>query len=521
MFRVWLIILLISSIIYETISLHSRLYKGSTDDDMEIEKLKQSAISSGASPSKKPKDAIKSLFFQGDGAKKDVLSYRYLDISKNYIAVFSLTETEFTSEVQTPNSNSYLFTIELIMVELPCINKSFICTYRDLLREYSKMFPEIKFEIPEQIINYFGSSENAADKCLVLIYKKIENISNAYWICSENVRDIQSYQITLSEKIRNAYFELDFTQSLLYIIKDELITGIITFSRSKMSFQSKDNSVFEKNYSQLNLFGSPLFMRAELPSQLNNIIESDRCFQISELSGANHYFCINQWKDIAISKTQSAWNCLFISQIYNFKSLKSNIKDSQREIVKQLNPPTQSFFNAIDTIKYQVREDYLIDRHEQISKYKAGLITLPALEDNLKKSKDELISNNCFNIDNCIQSLKKLIENNQLNLSNVRSQWSMDPQNPYIAVAPKGKINEAKENLWKTLSANSVKSAFNQLKLIKKLGPNSNLELEKLKLNCSIEKRNGIENLNEKIFLMLLTQPYDPFMNYLSVIQSP
>ena len=105
--------------------------------------------------------------------KMDKLNYKLMSLSKSEAVFYEAKNPELDTPEPEDCTKNYLFTQLFHQIQLPCFNKSLICTLGQFLREYkNNSFKEIDFTIPVEVRNMFTDARRAESNCLVICSSK-------------------------------------------------------------------------------------------------------------------------------------------------------------------------------------------------------------------------------------------------------------------------------------------------------------------------------------------------------------
>jgi len=127
-------------------------------------------------------------------------NYKILDITKTDIVVYKADQNSVEFDESKMNSSSYLMTIKVSNIDLPCNGYLYICTYKEMLREYKKKLRGVKFKLPP-IVEKQVTSKVAGDLCMLVTIGPFTDISKVGFICADSKEDAVFYQSFISEKI--------------------------------------------------------------------------------------------------------------------------------------------------------------------------------------------------------------------------------------------------------------------------------------------------------------------------------
>lgn len=468
---------------------------------------------------------------------------------------------------------NYLFTIRTEYLDIPCINKSYVCTYSQFKKEFSMFYPEIDYDIPKEVLEKFGDATKVADQCLVIPLGPITKIDKAAWICHENKNDLFRIQKNLSNDIFNNYqknyeFNVNYIQN-----QKEVHKGKLYLSADDWTFKKDDEVVVASSWIETQPFASTVYMKetikwlGEGPKP-----EDDRCFKVfrkKEVINNNpDFFCVylNQ-DDLAdeISDSKAAngnqinpedlkakelAKSKFAAQIYtnkiNVRLQEAAVKDS---INKMAALPTSTInidSDTINPVKTKVRDEYLKSRHELLNENKVKSMTPTSIAKRLDELKQKNIKEVCKGIELCVDAMNYSVDKGLLPLSGEREKFSMDKENPYNNIAPKiavkinipdkdspgrkaidevAKIKGAKEYFAEETpeekgpipTYEDIKRAYNTLQNLKE--NKKYIKMEEIKKGCKANERNNIANVRRKISFMMYSGDNDIFFDYFGYLR--
>lgn len=75
------------------------------------------------------------------------LNYKTIVFTNNELAVFKSNNPTSANPDFNFDSSSYILTLLYSTIDLPCLNRSFVCTHNQLVREYQVLYPEIDYTV--------------------------------------------------------------------------------------------------------------------------------------------------------------------------------------------------------------------------------------------------------------------------------------------------------------------------------------------------------------------------------------
>ena len=101
------------------------------------------------------------------------------------------SETPYSSKPDLSyDTSDYILTVNYENIPLPCLNRNFICTPLDFIKEYKKNYPNLNFEIPDKIKKLFLDINIVNNNCLILLLEGISNnniFNSSAWICHSDI----------------------------------------------------------------------------------------------------------------------------------------------------------------------------------------------------------------------------------------------------------------------------------------------------------------------------------------------
>lgn len=480
------------------------------------------------------------------------VNYKNLVVSNTQVAFFESNKNNVAEKDSSPIINSYIYTMNTADIELPCINRSYVCLYQELLGEYLKLFPEINFNVPKEIVQYFGDKNKMMDKCIVLTNGPAISLDNANWLCHPESNYIKKIQELISKKVRETIKGDTMELFVRYTFQGSTQDGILRLEADKIKFINLQKVVvLDKSYSDVELSAVSLYLKEELPSDVSSLVDdASRCFKITQKNPKlDYYFCVffkktDQAMQKQITVIESRWYALFYADYMTYKCQKWSARYSLTQLSK-LSTALEIDQAQLTAIKNQVRSDYFIGRHKIVQDYKSLKMSKTQATSELKELKEKIIESACNGIQVCKKAIYYCIDKGLLPLSGNKEKFSMDPQNPYGSIMPssrlavksvvtgKGRdlVNKAAAkkgsmNYWaqhlpaaakgETPNMTNIKQAFNTMDNMKDKKKYSNIG--DFSNNCRQASKNKSNNIKRKVALMNMVPPIDPFLQYLGIV---
>lgn len=483
------------------------------------------------------------------------VNYKNMVVSNNQVSFFISNRNNVAEKDTTPIITSYIYTINTADIDLPCINRSYVCLYQELLGEYLKFFPEINFAVPKEIVQYFGNKNKMMDKCIVLTNGPAINFEYANWLCHPDSKYIKKVQDMLSSKVRATVKEENLDLFVRYAFQGQTQDGILRLESDRIKFINLQKAiVLDKKYTDLDQAAISLYLKEDLPADLKGVIDDNsRCFKITEISPElQKYFCVlysktDQAMQRIITIVESRWYALFYADYFTKKSVKFRARYSLSIIAKSSSSSLEIDHSQLTAIKNQVRSDYLIGRHQLVEKYKSNEMSKTEAMSKLKKLKEKTIDTACNGIEVCKKALYYCADKGLLPLSGSKEKFAMDPQNPYAskmpsqrlavsavatgkgremvsqAAAKKGSADYWAEHLpaaakGETPNFTNIKQALNTFGAMKANTNKKFSDINDFGNNCRQSLKNGSSNIKRKVALLNLVPKIDPFLQYLGYV---
>lgn len=383
------------------------------------------------------------------------LNFKNMIISSHQMSLFESTKNNSEEPDTDMILTDFIYTVKLTDIDLPCINRSYVCIYQEFMSEYSVIFKEINFDLPVELVQYFGTKKDAMNKCIVLFSGPQLKLNFASWICHPDNNVLKTIQNILSEKIRKLITSEKVDMFVRKLSLQGTQDGFLKLEDEKVKFVNLEKNVlFEKKYSELNNYATALYLREPLPNFLSKFVDSgSRCLKLDEkVSKEEHYFCVYYKNtDLSmqkeVSEIEARWISLFYADIFTKKGLEMDVTYSLNKINQLSVSASSSSKETIEvesslmaSLSYKIREEYLIARHSIIQDYKDKKLTKVEVANKLNQVKTEIINNACNLNDVCIKSISYLIEKQLLPLNGSKEKFAMDSQNPFNAFVASMKI---------------------------------------------------------------------------------
>jgi hypothetical protein len=483
------------------------------------------------------------------------VNYKNMVVSNNQVSFFISDRNNVAERDTTPIITSYIYTINTADINLPCMNRSYVCLYQEFLGEYLKLFPEINYAVPKEIVQFFGDRNKMMDKCIVLTDGPAINLEFANWICHPDSKYIKTIQDLLSTKVRATTKDESMDLFVRMAYQGSTADGILRLESDKVKFVNLQKAIlYEKKFIQLNLAAVSLYLKEDLPADLKGVIDDgSRCFKITELSPElNRYFCVlysktDQAMQRILTIVESRWYALFYSDDFTRKSTKVQASYSLSIISKSSSSSLEIDHSLLIAIKNQVRNEYLIGRHQIMEKYKANEMSKTQTMSMLRALKQKTIDAACNGIEVCKKALIYCADKGLLPLSGNKEKFAMDAQNPYAnklpsqrlavssvvsgkgmsmvsqAAAKKGSAEYWAQHLpaaskGETPNFTNIKQAMNTFASIKANTNTKFSDINDFGNYCRQSVKTNSNNIKRKVALLNLVPKIDPYLQYLGYV---
>lgn len=438
-------------------------------------------------------------------------SYKNILLGPAQATIFA-SQTESSQVLDaTIDTSKYIYTIRYKNIPLICYNHNFICTFNEFVNLYQVKYPEIKYEIPNEIVQFFGSKQAASINCAVLLQEETDNLEETAWVCHKEAKILFEFIVDISNRINLNFDNNIFSFASTYINDDDISQkGKTFFDGNNFMFVSEGKTLIQSNWDEIDSYSYQLNKIEKLVANPNNI-ESDRCLKFVRDEKKYHkfeYLCIeyprtddnmNYPINIAISK-------FFVGEIYtveiNSHILKSKAKKGIEAIKKSNKDPIS--IKVIWPILIKIRIDYLKCRHILVGLLKYNITPNKKFEKEIEKCKLDSIDNNCKKLPLCSKIAHYAIQEKMLVLETENYKYTYDLTNMYddiyldyqFSLSPDGKVEEKGKTY---LDRNEIAKTYESLKKNK---------------NCH-SANNARVTLERQLDLIYISSNKDQFFQYL------
>lgn len=404
------------------------------------------------------------------------INYKNLVFDENGLSVFkSSNSNSYENDRFFDYKGNYIIKYQYNQIHTPCLNRSYVCSYKEFKLENFPFYPEIDYSIPEKIIKYFVNKEKAINNCLLLLIDPILSMSQALWICHDNLLEV----ILLQEKLSNIYIykSNDNYDFFIHYVKDQstLYPGVLEVQYNKIQFYGLNKKkLIEIPFDSIEPYVISMYMKDKLPwkSNFQDKPEDGRCIRInviinknnSEYSNYNEsnnlttenlkkiteYFCVIYGRnDLNMKRYLNVIESRWAAEMY---ANKINKKMQEILLIKSFNKlnkynKTDSNNNLINNVsiensiiiplKNELLNKFYFEKYKLNTKYRLGTINSIVYQQSLVNTKSKVITEVCKGIDYCIKILNSQIDNGEIVLNLHKNRFSIDNQNPYQSLLPK------------------------------------------------------------------------------------
>ena len=365
-------------------------------------------------------------------------SYKNILLGQDQATIFaSQTESSQASD-SAIDTSKYIYTIRYKYIPLICHNHNFICTFNEFVKFYQAKYPEIKYEIPNELVQFFGSKQAAAGNCVVLLQEETDNLEETAWVCHKEPKVLFEFVVDISNRVNLNFDNNVFSFTSTYINDDNIFQkGKTILDGNTFVFTSEGKSIIQNKWAEIDSYSYQLNKIEKLAANPNNI-ESERCLRFVRDEKKYHkyeYLCIeypgtddnmNYPLNIVVSR-------FFAGEIYtveiNTHILTSKAKRGIETIKKSEKAPIS--LKVIWPILIKIRLDYLKCQHIVVGFLKYKISPNTDLEKELEKCKFNSIETNCENSPFCSKIANYAIQEKMLVLETEKYQYTYDLMNMY------------------------------------------------------------------------------------------
>lgn len=468
----------------------------------------------------------------------------------------------------------YLITIRLDVLDNPCLNKSFLCTYTELKKEFEMYYSEMKFEAPSSVLGRFSAPEEAYEKCLMIIPRPKMDLKKVGWICHDDPSELFKVQKELSDAIRltnrnNYEFDVNYVEK-----QSTIHEGKLFLTMDDWTFKKGEEVIVTAKWLETQPYASTLYVKDAIKwVGAGAKPEEDRCFKLTrkkEIENNNpDYFCVYFKEDDMneeitenkllndskingeeIKKIELAMS-RFAAQTYankiNVRFSEAIVRDS---VNKMANLPTNTIHvdsDLVNPIKTEVRDVYLRERHNLLNNEESKSLSPIQIAKMLDDLKQDVIKKTCSGVEVCVNAMNYCVDKGLLPLTGDREKFSMDKENPFNSIAPKIPIilsipnkdsvgKKAVDEVAKLKGANEyfaeklpsgksgvpihddIKRAYNTILGLKEQSKKYE-NIKDVRRSCKADERNQISHVRRRISYMIFSGDNDIFFEYFGYLR--
>jgi hypothetical protein len=384
--------------------------------------------------------------------KMDKLNFKLISLSRSEAVFYEAKNPDLATPEPEDCTKNYLFTQLFHQIQLPCFNKSLVCTIGQFLREYkNSSYKEINFDIPKEIVNMFTNPREAESKCLVVTYDSFNKMADNIFICHKDINTVNEIQFLLSKKVRDVYNKNTeiFVDYLPNMDARGQTSGILRLDNESLKFIAISTKKVEVEipYKDIETFPFSYFNREPWSVGNDDKHYYDRCFKIPLNTGVNQQktFCVfyspgdftqksillvhrARWlaMNYPLKIIRKILPTLLAVSIENLTKLKDSLEVDSREMI----PAIYSFWG-----------EYMLKSFEKNKVTKDNKTRDQVnMKTYLSELRQKLIESTCKNISLCVRAIKYKISKKFVPLVLENNKWAMEVMNPYIPLYPNRNI---------------------------------------------------------------------------------
>ena len=382
--------------------------------------------------------------------KMDKLNYKLISLSRSEAVFYEAKNPDLDTPEPEDCTKNYLFTQLFHQIQLPCFNKSLVCTIGQFLREYkNSSYKEIDFTIPTEVTNMFTDANRAQSNCLVVTYDSFNKMADNIFICHKDINTVNEIQFLLSKKVRDVYNKNTeiFVDYLPNMDSRGQTSGILRLDNESLKFIAISTKKVEVEipYKDIETFPFHYFNRE--PWSVGNDDKNyyDRCFKIPLNTG------VNQQKTFCVFYSPGDFTQKSILLVHRARWLAMNypLKIIRKILPTMLAVSMENLTKLKDSLEVDSREmipaiysfwgDYILQsyEHRKISKDNKTQVNMKQYNTDLRK---KLIDQTCKKISLCVRAIKYKISKKNIPLLLEKNIWAMEIMNPYIPLYPNRNI---------------------------------------------------------------------------------
>jgi hypothetical protein len=382
--------------------------------------------------------------------KMDKLNYKLISLSRSEAVFYEAKNPDLDTPEPEDCTKNYLFTQLFHQIQLPCFNKSLVCTIGQFLREYkNSSYKEIDFTIPAEVTNMFTDATRAQSNCLVVTYDSFNKMADNIFICHKDINTVNEIQFLLSKKVRDVYNKNTeiFVDYLPNMDSRGQTSGILRLDNESLKFIAISTKKVEVEipYKDIETFPFHYFNRE--PWSVGNDDKNyyDRCFKIPLNTG------VNQQKTFCVFYSPGDFTQKSILLVHRARWLAMNypLKIIRKILPTMLAVSMENLTKLKDSLEVDSREmipaiysfwgDYILQSYEKRKICKDNKTQFNAKQYNTDL-RQKLIDQTCKKISLCVRAIKYKISKKNIPMLLEKNHWAMEIMNPYIPLYPNRNI---------------------------------------------------------------------------------
>lgn len=422
------------------------------------------------------------------------------------------------------------------------------------------MYPEINYTIPKEVEEKIQDTEKISSQCLNIFIGPPTVMTEALWICSEDLSAILEMKTKISAMITvnnsNGYeFVAEYIQG-----KNSLTPGICNVGKDSINFTDMQNKLLlTEKLENLELYSNTLYLKENLEWTGDAAKKPDpsRCLKVlrtKEVPNKNpDVFCIFDVRsDITLKMKYTPFQARMAAEFYankiNIRIQNIAVQETKKKL-KEVNPKKLEIdAKMLFPLKILVRQIYFKVRRHYINKVRVGEMKKMDFATKLECLKRKVVDKVCDGIEICKKALNFCIDKGYLSLRGKRERFAWDLMNPYHKLLGKTniRINLPKENskgkkilnmiskmkkgydyyAEKTLETAAgatpnfftVRKAYNTIESMRNKNKTYK-EANQLMEFCKPDIKSGLRNIKRKISFLAYSGDNDIFFEYLGFIR--
>jgi hypothetical protein len=382
--------------------------------------------------------------------KMDKLNYKLISLSRSEAVFYEAKNPDLDTPEPEDCTKNYLFTQLFHQIQLPCFNKSLVCTIGQFLREYkNSSYKEIDFTIPAEVTNMFTDATRAQSNCLVVTYDSFNKMADNIFICHKDINTVNEIQFLLSKKVRDVYNKNTeiFVDYLPNMDSRGQTSGILRLDNESLKFIAISTKKVEVEipYKDIETFPFHYFNREPWSVGNDDKHYYDRCFKIPLNTG------VNQQKTFCVFYSPGDFTQKSILLVHRARWLAMNypLKIIRKILPTMLAVSMENLTKLKDSLEVDSREmipaiysfwgDYILQSYEKRKICKDNKTQFNAKQYNTDL-KQKLIDQTCKKISLCVRAIKYKISKKNIPMLLEKNHWAMEIMNPYIPLYPNRNI---------------------------------------------------------------------------------